>query len=500
MKDAGGRLLAGVQLDRTGEQPLYRQLALQMRAMIGDGTLPPGARLPSTRTLISELGVSRATVVAAFEQLTAEGFLRARAGDGTYVDRLWGTPVPRRRSARPPLSERGAAVSARGGELYAEAPLSWSPREAESFVASQIAVDAFPVSAWRRLVAHRASRRELLGYPDAHGFDSLRTAVADYLVDVRGIDCDADQIVITSGAQQALNIIATLLLNPGDRVAVEDPGHIAGRVAFQAQGCRVVGVPVDDEGAVADAARADPALRLAYLTPARQHPLGMTMTPGRRAEWIGWAQRADAWIVEDDSDGELRYGGRLLPTLFDLDGADRVIHVGSFSKILAPSLRLGYVVLPRDLVAPFAAASSVLARPPATLMQAALADFLREGHLHAHLRRTRRLYSARQQALLEQLDTRMAGRLRASPVVAGLHVIGWLAGDVDDQSVARGLAARGVYTYALGDYRVQRRLPPALLIGFAGTAQEHMAAAVARMAAAFDEGCAAEWTGPVASE
>ena len=486
MKDVGGLLLAGVRLDRDSEQPLYRQLALQMRTLVLDGTLRPGARLPSTRTLIAELGVSRATVVAAFEQLTAEGFLRARAGDGTYVDRLWGAPPTRPRPARPPLSERGAAISARGSELFAGAPMSWAPREAESFVASQIAVDAFPATTWRRLVAHRASRTDLLGYGDPHGYAPLRSAIADYLIDVRGIDCAASQVIITSGTQQALNIVAMLLLEPGDLVAVEDPGHIAGRLAFQAQGCLIVGVPVDDEGAVARAGGHDVQARLAYLTPARQHPLGTTMSPGRRAEWIGWAQRHDGWIVQDDSDSELRYRGRLLPTLIGLDGADRVIHVGTFSKILAPSLRVGYVVVPPDLVAAFAAASSVLARPPATLMQAALADFLRDGHLHAHLRRTRRLYASRQQSLLEALERQLPGRVRAAAVDTGLHVVGWLGGETDDQTIARALAERGVYTYALGDYRVRRQLPPALLIGFAGTSEAHMGAAVSRMAEALE--------------
>ena len=491
-------LLDGVQLDRDSEQPLYRQLALQIRALIVDGTLRPGARLPSTRTLIAELGVSRATVVTAFEKLTAEGFLCARTGDGTYVDRLWGAPAPRSRTAGPTLSDRGAAISARGGELFAEAPMSWEPGETESFVASQIAVDAFPAVTWRRMVAHRASRVDLLGYGDPHGYSRLRVAIADYLIDVRGIDCTPAQVVITSGTQQALNIVAMLLLDPGDSVAVEDPGHIAGRLAFQAQGCRLAPVPVDGEGAVADALNGEVRARLAYLTPARQHPLGVAMSPGRRAEWIGWVQRTEGWIVEDDSDGELRYRGHLVPTLFGLDTLGRVIHVGTFSKILAPSLRLGYIVLPLSLVAPFAAAASVQGRPPATLMQAALADFLREGHLHAHLRRTRRLYAARQRALLDELERQLDGRLTASAVDAGLHVIGWLSAD-DDQRVARDLAARGVYTYALGDYRVQRRLPPALLIGFGGTTEEHMGTAVARMAAALADATRAvdtpKWSG-----
>ncbi|MCA0294875.1 MAG: PLP-dependent aminotransferase family protein [Actinobacteria bacterium] len=497
MKTTGGRLLAGIVVDRDSEMPIYRQLYLQVRGLILDGTLRSGTRLPSTRTLIAELAVSRATVVAAFEQLSAEGFLDARPGDGTYIAPTWGEPVTAARPGRPALAARGAITSARGAELFSHAPSNWTPRESESFVASQIAVDAFPSRTWRRLLTHHASRADatMLGYCDPHGLRTLREAVADYLVDVRGLECHPGQVVITSGAQHALTVLALLLLGPGEPVLVEDPGHIAGRMAFQAQGCVVSGVPVDDEGAVPPSAGTPG--RLAYLTPSRQHPLGTIMSLARRAEWIAWAARENAWIVEDDGDSELRYRGRLLPTLFGLDLTRHVLYVGSFSKILSPSLRLGYVVLPEDLVDAFADASSVLSRPPATLLQAALADFVEDGHLHAHLRRMRQLYAARQDALHDALTAQLDGRLRAQPVDAGLHLIGWLDGDVDDQEVSAGLAAQGVYTYPLGDYRVERRMPPALLIGFGGTAAEQMPVAVSRMARALDQlRTARNWTGP----
>jgi GntR family transcriptional regulator/MocR family aminotransferase len=489
MKSPGGRLLAGLELDRAEAQPLHQQLYSQLRTQILTGSLPSGTRLPSTRTLVAELGVSRITVVSAFEQLTADGFLRSRAGDGTYVDTLWSDAAPQQPMSRPPLSERGAVTSSRGTDLFSEAPHVWAPAETESFVASQVASSAFPAGAWKRMLGRHAGRTDplLIGYSDPHGYRLLREAVADYVNDVRSLGCTADQVVITSGTQQALNVLAVLLLDAGDPVVVEDPGHIAGRLAFQALGCSVRGVPVDDEGAVLpDEHVGAPPARLAYLTPARQHPLGVTMSPARRAEWIAWAQRNGSWIVEDDCDSELRYRGKPLPTLFGLDLSRHVITVGSFSKVLAPSIRLGYCVLPEDLVEPFASASSVIGRPPAMLLQAALADFLSEGHMHAHLRRTRRLYAARQDALLDAIDHQLSHRIEAVQVDAGLHVMGWLREPSDDIEVARGLATGGVYTYPLGEYRLTRQLSPALLIGFAGTAEERMPEAVGRMAAAWD--------------
>jgi GntR family transcriptional regulator/MocR family aminotransferase len=488
MKSAGGRLLAGLELDRAAAQPLHQQLYAQLRTQILTGSLPSGTRLPSTRTLVSELGVARITVVSAFEQLTAEGFLRSRAGDGTYVDTLWSDAAPQRPISRPPLSARGAATSARGSDLFSEAPHAWAPAETESFVASQVASSAFPATTWKRLLGRHAGRTDqlVIGYSDPHGHRPLREAIADYINDVRGVGCTADQVVVTSGAQHAFNVLAVLLLDSGDPVLVEDPGHISGRLAFQSQGCPVRGVPVDDEGAVPPDGDEAPPARLAYLTPARQHPLGVAMSPARRAEWIAWAQRNGSWIVEDDCDSELRYRGKLFPTLFGLDLSRQVITVGSFSKVLAPSLRLGYCVLPEDLVEPFASASSVIGRPPPMVLQMALTDFLSEGHLHAHLRRTRRLYAARQDALLEAISQQLSHRIKAAPVDAGLHVMGWLRQPVDDVDVARGLATGGVYTYPLGEYRLTRQLPPALLIGFAGTSEEHMPRAVGRMAAAWD--------------
>lgn len=486
VKETGGRLLGDFALDRGSEVPLHRQIYLQIRTHVLNGVLPGGARLPSTRTLTAELGVSRITIVNAFEELCAEGFLRSRAGDGTYVGEEWRSqfaaePAPE----RPMLSARATATtSSRGSELSSHAPASWNPEDAESFVPSQVGVDAFPVRAWKRLLARHGERRDvdMLGYGDPFGHWPLREAIADYLHDARGITATAGQVVICSGAQQAFNALALLMVDSGDEVWMEDPGHIAARLAFLANGCTVRGIPIDAEGAdlAAGAAMHQPG-RLMFVTPSRQHPLGVSMSLARRMEWIKWANEQNSWLIEDDCDSELRYRGPLMPTLFGLDRSQHVIHVGTFSKIMFPSLRIGYAVLPTDLVEPFKAAVSVTGRTPPTLLQAVTTDFIREGHLHAHIRRTRRLYLARQNALLAALREQLHPFMRAEAVDAGMHVIGWLPESIDDQLLATQLADRGIYTYALGDYYLDGGGRPALLIGFAATAEDHMPQAVSHM-------------------
>lgn len=489
MKGSGGRLLGDFALDRASDVPLHRQIYVQIRTNVLNGLLPGGARLPSTRTLTQELGVSRITIVNAFEELCAEGFLRSRPGDGTYVGEQWrnqfaAEPAPE----RPVLSARAsAATSARGRDLSSRPLVSWNPDDAESFVPSQVGVDAFPIRTWKRLLARHGERRDvdMLGYGEPLGHRPLREAVADYLNDARGIGVSADQVVICSGAQQAFNALALLMVDSGDEVWMEDPGHIAARLAFLANGCQVRGIPIDEDGAdLAAGLSLHPPGRLMFVTPSRQHPLGMPMSLARRLEWINWANAQNSWIIEDDCDSELRYRGPLLPTLFGLDRSQHVIHVGTFSKIMFPSLRIGYAVLPPDLVEPFGAAVSVIGRSPSTLLQAVTTDFIREGHLHAHIRRTRRLYLARQEALLTQLRQQLHPFISAQPVDAGMHVIGWLPSGVDDQELASQLADRCIYTYALSDYCLEQQQKPALLIGFAATEESHMPQAVAHMARA----------------
>lgn len=484
MKSPAGLLFAGIDLDRDSAIPLYRQLYLQIRKQILTGRLQGGIRLPSTRTLSQELQVSRITLLNAFDQLIAEGFLVSRTGAGTYVGDEWQRSAGAEPSAPAPpkLSDlTQTMLSLRSDHFRGVSYAHCGDQAPISFLPSHGAFEAFPQALWKRLLnrhGHKPSKA-LLGYGELQGLQTLRQAIAEYVFDARGIDCDAQQVVIVSGAQQAFNLLAMLLLNPDEPLWMEDPGHIAARIAFQAHGCRVVPVRVDDQGIdVQQGIRDCPEARLAFTTPSRQHPLGMTLSHNRRLALIAWAAASGSWIIEDDCDSELRYAGRQLPALYAMDQSERVIYVGTFSKVLFPSLRLGYVILPQALVEPFCTLRAVLDRSPPTLLQAVTADFMSEGHFIGHIRRMRALYQARQQCLLEVLQRRLGGFFQVAPVEAGMHLIAWLAPQLDDQALARQLAEHGVHTYALSDYCLNRYLPPALLLGFAGTPQDQAEAKV----------------------
>ncbi|CAI8937190.1 PLP-dependent aminotransferase family protein [Pseudomonas donghuensis] len=484
MKSPAGLLFSGIELDRDSATPLYRQLYLQIRKQILTGRLQGGIRLPSTRTLSQELQLSRITLLNAFDQLIAEGFLVSRTGAGTYVSDEWqrSAGAELQAPAPPKLSELSQSMlSLRSDHFRGVSYAHCGADTPTSFLPSHGAFEAFPQTLWKRLLNRHGQKpsKAMLGYGELQGLQTLRQAIAEYVFDARGIDCNAEQVVIVSGAQQAFNLLAMLLLNPDEPVWMEDPGHIAARIAFQAHGCRVVPVPIDDQGLdVQHAIDECPEARLVFTTPSRQHPLGMTLSHNRRLELIDWAAASGSWIIEDDCDSELRYRGRQLPALYAMDRGDRVIYVGTFSKVLFPSLRLGYVILPPALVEPFCTLRAVLDRSPPTLLQAVTADFMSEGHFIGHIRRMRTLYQARQQCLLEVLQRRLGGFLQVAPVEAGMHLIAWLPPQLDDQALARQLAGHGVHTYALSDYCLTRYLPPALLLGFAGTPQDQAEAKV----------------------
>ena len=478
MKSPGGRLLTGLTLDRTSSTPLYRQLYLQIRQQILAGRLQGGTRLPSTRTLCKEQGLSRITILNAFDLLIAESFLVSRPGAGTYVCAEWENreAAPDEPPRPPRLSHLSQSVlSMRSDHFNGVSYQAWEPDCPTSFLPSQVAFDAFPLHVWKRLMNRHLCQptKAILGYGEVKGLLQLREAIAEYVYDARGIECDAGQVVIVSGAQQAFNLLGMLLLDPQDSIWMEDPGHISARIALQAQGCRVVPLRIDDQGIdLQQGLQECPEARLAFTTPSRQHPLGTTMSHARRQELIEWAGRGGRWIIEDDCDSEFTYGARPLPALYAMDQWASVIYVGTFSKVLYPSLRLGYVILPHALVEPFCAMRAVMDRSPSTQLQAVTADFIREGHFLGHIRRMRALYQARQACLVDALRLRLGNFMRIEPVSAGMHVIGWLAPELDDAAIARELARHQIHTYALSDYCVQRYLPAGLLIGFAGTPVE----------------------------
>jgi GntR family transcriptional regulator/MocR family aminotransferase len=472
-------------------QPLHHQLYTKLRDAILSGRLAAGVRLPATRVLADELEVSRNTVLDAYDQLHAEGYLDGRTGSGSFVTAELPVPAaPTRRTGPRPLTTATALLSPRGRQLVAAPVTLSSSGPPRAFKPGVPALDAFPVDAWARLMAHTWKdahrQRALLGYADAFGHGPLRDAIAGYLRTSRAVRCDASQVVVTSGAQQALHLVAHLLLQPGERVWFEDPGYRGARTALQSAGMTIVPVTLDGEGLrVEEGLRRAPDARAAYVTPSHQYPLGVTMTLARRLELLAWARDRRTWIIEDDYDSEYRYAGRPLASLQGLDAADRVIYIGTFSKVLCPALRVGYMVVPKPLVEAFAVARGLADRHGATVDQVALARFIDEGGFARHVRRMRALYAERQEVLVAAAARELGGLIEVTARPAGLHLVGWLPDGVDDRRASELALAHGVDAPPLASYHVGgRSTRPGLSLGYAGVDAAAIRTGVRALAAA----------------
>jgi GntR family transcriptional regulator/MocR family aminotransferase len=483
-------ILAAIPLDRGAAAPLFRQLYFRMKEAILAGDIAPSARLPATRELGRLLTVSRQTVLAAYEQLMAEGYLEGAVGKGTFVSAS--LPAAARsagENAVPPLvrplSARGEAMAAAMARVrHHDGPL-------RTFRISMPGLDLFPFEVWRKLEARHWRRREVpLGYGAAAGHPPLRELLCAYLKASRGVRCAPEQIIVTAGSQQALYLLAQLLLAPGDGVWLESPGYQGALAPFAVAGAKVCPVPVDAEGMdVAYAAARYPDARLAFATPSHQLPLGVTMSLGRRLELLRWAETQRAWIVEDDYDSEYRYTGPPLASLQSLDRSGCVIYVGTLSKVLFPGLRLGYIVAPPALVEPLARARAVVDRHSPIVPQAVLADFIQEGHFARHIRRTRDAYGERRIALLEALQRRLDGVLACGPSDAGLDLCVGVTNGLGEAEAAARAAAAGVDLRTLSYYTnpsagADCALPPGLLLGFSAFTPEQIRAGVDRLAQA----------------
>jgi GntR family transcriptional regulator/MocR family aminotransferase len=477
-------------LDRSSPTPLHRQLYDHLRREILAGRLPSGQRLPPTRSFADQLGVSRNTVVSAFDQLLAEGYVEGRVGSGTYVAASIPDDVLEVASTRraPQAGGRVRGLSKRGCRL-AGLSLDTGVRDALPFRTAVPDLVHLPLSAWAK-IARRLLRRpptDLLTYGDARGYEPLRRALAAHVAATRGVVCSPDQVLIVSGSQQGLALIANVLLDPGDSAWIEDPGYVGSRATLTTAGIEPLPVPVDDEGLDVDWARGHhPEARLTYVTPSHQFPTGVIMSLARRLRLLDWAQRTDAWIVEDDYDGEYRYGGMPLESLQGLDRGQRVLYLGTLSKVLFPSLRLGYLVVPRDLVDAFCAAKVLADRHPPSLDQAILADFIDEGHLGRHIRRMRALYRARQEALLSALGQHLDGLLEASVTDTGMHLVAWLPPEVDDRAATAAAAARGLVAPAISAYSLAHAPRGGLVLGFAAFDGSQIEAGTRRLAMALE--------------
>ena len=508
-------------VDSASEVPMYRQVCEGLREAILSGRLARGARLPSSRALAADLGVSRNTVLQAFDQLRSEGYLHGRRGGGTRArevipDSLLTVPRARGGAAKSPPSRSAAPARGGGAPRVAKSASSNAPRLSQRgrtlvtsgrtliraggphvpFEIGVPAFDAFPRRLWGQLTARRWRSGDVeLGELDPAGESMLRVAIAEYLATARGVRCTAEQVFVLNGAQQALHLVAQLLLDPGDRVWIEEPGYVGARVAFEAAGARLVPVPIDEDGFdVTAAMRLARDARLAYVTPSHQFPLGVVMSAARRLQLLAWARASGAWIFEDDYDSEFRYTGRPLSCMQGLeadhhDGSPpRVIYVGTFSKTLVSGLRLGYMVVPDALIEPFRAARSTVDRHTPTIHQQVLADFIGEGHYFRHIRHVRSLCAERQAVLVDAAASRLQGAMTIRADPAGLHVLGRLASGVNDFAAHAAAMRRGVRSAPLSAFYIRQPTSSnnSLVLGYGGFDEQKIRRGVDELAMALE--------------
>jgi GntR family transcriptional regulator/MocR family aminotransferase len=496
-KDTASSANPTISLDHGSAAPLYRQVYERLRLAILTGRIEPGARLPSTRALASELGVSRTTTTLAYEQLQMEGYIESRVGDGARVAQLTlehgaGDVNGARATATPGNAvEETTRLSQRGQALVSKAAsaslfhVDDTDTRSGIFRAGVPDVSSFPWGIWATLVARRARRSlpDYALYQDARGYAPLREAIATHIGVTRGVRCSPEQIIITAGAQGALDLVARVLLDRGDTVCVEDPGYPGSRGAIMGAGARPTPVPVDGEGLVVEVARQrGENARMAIVSPSHQFPTAVTMSLTRRLALLEWATSAGTWVIEDDYDSEFRYSGRPLEALQALDRSRRVVYVGTFSKVMFPALRLGYLVAPPDLLAGLLAARRLVDVHPPLLEQLALADFLTEGHFARHIRRMRDLYRERRDALVDALAHDLGGLLDVTTPEAGLHLVGWLPVGTDARPIIAAAAERQLYLSSVSQFSVRALPRDGLHLGFASASPDALRAGVRTLA------------------
>ncbi len=478
MKRVPSSFLPPIALDYRTKIPLYRQLYSWFRRAILDGQMRPGQRVPSTRGLAAELKISRIPVLNAYEQLLAEGYFETFVGAGTCVagsipeDTLSVPAVKVGKGLQEEVARKpGPRGMSRRGASLARTPAQPWFNISGAFRVSLPALDHFPIGVWSKLVA-RNSRKPpegMMAYGDAMGYLPFREAIAEYLATVRGVRCEASQILVTTGSQQALQLSAQVLLDSEDPVWMEEPGYLGARDAFMTVGARLIPVPIDHDGMnIAKIIRRGRGARAVYVTPSHQYPMGMTMSATRRMLLLNWAVRAGAWIIEDDYDSEYRFASRPIASLQGLDTDGRVIYVGTFSKVLFPALRLGYVVVPKDLRLAFSAARDAADIFSSTLYQAVLTDFIREGHFARHIRRMRMLYMERRKALVNAIQIQMRDMLEVIGAEAGMHLVALLPPGVDDVAVSLSASENGFSVMPLSICYSKRPARGGLILGYGG--------------------------------
>ena len=496
MKRVASGILPMIAINRKAPTSLHRQIYDSYRSAVVDGTLRPGQRVPSTRVLASELGVSRFPVLNAHAQLLAEGYFESRVGAGTVVsssipDQLTSSEPTRPRFAAPRSKPRSVARRCSCLPSFERSP--WLLGSG-AFSVGQVAFDQFPLQIWSSLVARhcRNMGAKSFLYGPQVGSLALRETIATYLRTARSLRCEAEQIMIVSGSQQALDITARALLDPGSRVWVEQPGYRLSRHALALAGCRLVPVPVDGDGLdVSAGIQRSRKARAALVTPSHQFPLGVTMSASRRLQLLDWAHSSGAWIIEDDYDSEYRYGNMPIASLQGLEANARVLYMGTFSKVLFPSLRMGYLVIPPDLVDRFIAVRRAMDLGPPTFHQDVLADFIAEGHFARHIRRMRVLYGERRSALVASLRKELGSAVGILGSEAGMYLTVTLEDGSRDIEVAERAARQNLWTWPLSRSYAGEAARQGFILGFGSTAAEDIPRAVRKLRTLLHVGTAA---------
>ncbi len=448
-----------LRLDGRRKSPLFRQLYDQIRAAILDGRLKANSRIPSSRDLMEQLGVSRTTVVSAIDRLIAEGYLHTSQGRGTFVSR----EIPDEQVLPQPVSSEAVShknklsnhLSAYGQTIVDTDRSNWHTGESKPFCPGEPALDEFPIAVWSKIVRRvwKSLDPSRLSYGEPAGYAPLRTQVAEYLSIRRGVNCDPSQVMIVSGTQQAVDIVARISIDPNDQVLFENPGYVSARDAFVKRGAKITPIPVDESGAmIEEAISKHRKARLAYVTPSHQYPLGVTLPIDRRLALLNWAHENEALILEDDYDSEYRYAQQPLPCMQGLDHGARTIYVGSFSKVVFPALGLGYAIVPKPMVTAFENALKLVSRPGSQVDQIVLSEFIRQGHFVRHLRRMRKTHALRRATFVSEIEQHLSEKLTVIGCPAGLHCTTILKTKQRDTDLVAALDQQGIIARPLSGY------------------------------------------------
>ncbi|MFK5977400.1 MAG: PLP-dependent aminotransferase family protein [Rhizobiaceae bacterium] len=474
-KPIKGARLQFLMIEKSGSTPIYRQIEGQIRDAILTGIIKPGLQLPASRVLAEDLGVSRPTMVRVYEYLSFEGFLETRHGSGTFVSRTLPIYLPHKNTQLENSEQQNTTITkplSKTGEEFNALTPSLIRSKFAAFLPNVPAFDRFPITRWQKIRDNclKADHTNLLGYEDSAGHMPLRRNIAEYLAVHRGDRCDPEQILIVPGATAAFHLTVMLLSNPGEKVWLEDPGPDGVRAMLVAMGRNVINLDVQADGMdVENAIQHNSDARLAFTMPSRQHPLGVTLSLTKRMKLLDWAHKNRSWIIEDDYDSEFRYSGRPLGSMRSIDTTNSVIYVGTFSKSLFPSLRIGYLVLPENLIGTFRSALGTISRSISILDQATLAQFIDEGYFTAHIRQMQSLYSTRRASFIEIAKKKLSGLLDIEAPDSGINVIGWLPKGTDDVQISEDLRNAGIYTFPLSLFRARASDRTGLVMGFACT-------------------------------